>query len=87
MKTISKLVLLLISALSVGQSFAQSNPEASPIPKISNEWRYEVTPYLWAPGIKGTINFDNRLTKSADMSSSNVLGNLKTGGMIAGEAH
>lgn len=87
MKIISKTALLLVGALSVGQGFAQSNAEPSPIPKMSNEWRYEVTPYLWAPGIKGTINFDNRLAKSADMSSSNVLGNLKTGGMIAGEAH
>jgi hypothetical protein len=61
--------------------------EASPIAKASNEWRFEVTPYLWLTGIKGTMNLDNGLARSADFSSSDVLSNLKSGGMIAAEAH
>jgi len=61
--------------------------ELTPIPKASSEWRFEVTPYLWAPGIKGTLNLDSGIAKSADYSSSNVLGNLKSGGMISAEAH
>ncbi len=61
--------------------------DASPIPKITNEWRFEVTPYLWATGINGTMNLDNGLAKSADYSSSNVISNLKSGGMISAEAH
>ncbi len=61
--------------MSANISLAQAASEPSPIPKISNEWRFEVTPYLWGAGIKGTLNFDN------------VLGDLKSGGMIAAEAH
>lgn len=70
---------------------ASANPNAnsntSPIPEVSNQWRFEVTPYLWSPGINGTMGFDNGSTRSADFSSSNVLSNLKSGGMIAAEAH
>ena len=68
-------------------SLASANSDPSPIPKVSDEWRFEVTPYLWGTGIRGTVNLNNGLAKSADMSSSNVLDNLKSGGMIAAEAH
>jgi len=68
-------------------SLASANSDPSPIPKVSNEWRFEVTPYLWGTGIRGTVNLNNGLAKSADMSTSNVLGDLKSGGMIAAEAH
>lgn len=75
-----------IFALLASSSFTLAQ-EVSPIPKTSNEWRFEVTPYLWLTGIKGTMNFDNGLAKSADFSSSDVLSNLKSGGMIAAEVH
>ncbi len=69
----------------IGVAFATSEP--TPIPTVSDQWRFEVTPYVWAPGIKGTMGFDNGLARSADFNSSNVLSNLKSGGMIAAEAH
>ncbi|OWS69391.1 hypothetical protein CBI30_10005 [Polynucleobacter aenigmaticus] len=72
---------LLSSSISIAAE------ELTPIPKASSEWRFEVTPYLWAPGIKATLNLGNGLAKSADYSSSNVLDNLKSGGMISAEAH
>ena len=87
MKTLSKLFTLIALGCSMNMAFGQSASESSPIPKIANDWRFEVTPYLWAPGIKGTVNFDNGLAKSADMNTNNVLSNLKSGGMIAAEAH
>jgi hypothetical protein len=68
-------------------SLASANSDPSPIPKVADEWRFEVTPYLWGTGIRGTVNLNNELAKSADMSTSNVLSNLKSGGMIAAEAH
>lgn len=68
-------------------SVAYADPVVSPLPNISDAWRFEVTPYAWAPGIKGTVNLSNGLAKSADFDSSNVLSNLKSGGMIAAEAH
>lgn len=67
--------------------FSMAAEELTPIPKASSEWRFEVTPYLWAPGIKGTLGLDSGLAKSASYSSSDVLNNLKSGGMISAEAH
>jgi hypothetical protein len=87
MKTLSKIIIFLSVGFCAGLALAQNANESSPLPKIADQWRYEVTPYVWAPGIKGTLNFNNGLAKSADMNTSNVLSNLKSGGMIAAEAH
>ena len=83
---------LLLSSFGVCASlsfagFSMAAEELTPIPKASSEWRFEVTPYLWAPGIKGTLGLDSGLAKSASYSSSDVLNNLKSGGMISAEAH
>jgi hypothetical protein len=87
MKKITKIFFLLPILLSSHIASAQSSANVSPIPKVSDEWRFEVTPYLWGAGIQGTVNLNNGLAKSADMSTGNVLSNLKSGGMIAAEAH
>ena len=87
MKKIPKILCLFPILLSSHIASAQVNTDVSPIPKVSDEWRFEVTPYLWGTGIKGTMNFNDGLAKSADFSSSDVLSNLKSGGMIAAEAH
>ena len=81
----SYIALISVVMLSIGMAHAAD--DLSPIPKTSEQWRFSVVPYVWAPGIKGTLNFSDGLVKTADYSSSNVLSNLKTGGMIAGEAH
>ncbi len=75
-----------IFALLASSSFALAQ-EVSRIPKASNEWRFEITPYLWASGIKGTLGLDSGLAKSADFTSNDVVSNLKSGGMISAEAH
>ena len=67
--------------------FAFANPDPNPIPVVADQWRFEVTPYLWAPAINGTMGLDNGLARSADFSSSNVLSNLKSGGMVSAETH
>ena len=79
-----KAMLGLASCCMIGMASANTD---NPIPKVADQWRFEVTPYLWAPGIKGTIGLDNGLAKSADFSTSNVLSNLKSGGMVSAEAH
>lgn len=77
---------MLISIFaSVGITHAAE--DVSPIPAVSDAWRFEVTPYLWGSGIKGTLGLNNGLAKSADFTTSNVLGALKSGGMISAEAH
>jgi hypothetical protein len=80
----SRALLGLVSCCVIGTASANTD---NPIPTVADQWRFEVTPYLWAPGIKGTIGLDNGLAKSADYSSSNVLSNLKSGGMVSAEAH
>jgi hypothetical protein len=87
MKLFTKILCVLPIALATSLTLAQGSADASPIPKVSDEWRFEVTPYLWGTGIRGTANLNNGLAKSADMSTSNVLSNLKSGAMIAAEAH
>jgi hypothetical protein len=81
------LAIFSVSVLLVSASNSYAAEEISPIPAISDAWRFEVTPYLWAPGIKATLGLDSGLAKSADFNTSNVLSNLKSGGMISAEAH
>lgn len=85
----NKITAILLSALTLTafQGVAHANDELSPIPKVSDSWRFEVTPYLFVPGIQSTLNFDNRVIKSASISENNVVSNLKSGGMIGAEAH
>lgn len=75
------------AACAVFAGIVHAAEDFTPIPKISDAWRFEVTPYLWAPGIKGTIGLDSGLAKSADFTTSNILGDLKSGAMISAEAH
>jgi hypothetical protein len=84
-----KILLAIFSASTfiASVSVAHAAEDVSPIPAISDSWRFEITPYIWGSGIKGTLGLDNGLAKSADFTTSNVLGALKSGGMIAAEAH
>lgn len=86
MKKITTLIFLALASISSAK-FAYADKSASPLPVVSDAWRFEITPYLWAPGIKGTLGLDNGLAKSADFNSSNVVSNLKSGAMLSAEAH
>lgn len=86
MKNISSLIILFAASFaSAGLTYAAE--DVSPIPTISEAWRFEVTPYIWAPGIRGTLGLDSGLAKSASFNSSDVVSNLKSGAMISAEAH
>jgi len=67
-------------------SAAQAEEALTPIPKISNDWQFELTPYLWAPTISSTLSYKDQYVNTANLSMSNVISNLKSGAMIAGEA-
>ncbi|QWE24322.1 hypothetical protein FD977_08670 [Polynucleobacter sp. AP-Elch-400A-B2] len=86
MKNISSLIFLLAASF-VSAGLTHAAEDVSPIPAISEAWRFEVTPYVWAPGIRGTLGLDSGLAKSASFNSSDVVSNLKSGGMISAEAH
>jgi hypothetical protein len=77
----------LTSAILTAASVAHADQGLSPLPKISEEWRFEVTPYLWSSGISSTLFYNDRYLNTAKLSSTDVLGNLKSGGMITAEAH
>lgn len=82
-----KFVATMVGVMLHSIAYAQSNTEASPIPSVADEWRFEVTPYLWVTGTKGTINFNDDFAKSVYVSSGEALSHFKSGGMIAAEAH
>ncbi|QWD65682.1 hypothetical protein [Polynucleobacter sp. MWH-Aus1W21] len=75
------------SAILPTVNVAYADQGLSPLPKISDEWRFEVTPYLWGAGVTSTLFYNDRYLNTASLSASNVLGDLKTGGMITAEAH
>ena len=79
--------IMVASAALTTMNMAYADSGLSPLPKISDEWRFEVTPYLWGAGISSTLFYNDRYLNTAKLSTSNVLGDLKSGGMIAAEAH
>ncbi len=83
-KIVAPLLVAFISFVFL--SAAQAQDALTPIPKVSNEWQFEVTPYLWAPSISSTLNYKGQYLNTADLNANNVISNLKSGGMISGEA-
>ena len=79
--------LFFSSAFIASLGLAHADEKLTPIPKIANEWSVDVTPYLWAPSISSTLSYKGQYLNTADVSMNNIVSNLKSGGMIAGEAH
>jgi hypothetical protein len=85
-------ILPFATFFSIGILFASTNltyaaEELNPIRKVSDAWTFELTPYLWTPSIGSTLNYKGQYVTTADLSTNNVISNLKTGAMIAGEIH
>lgn len=78
-------ILFSVSALFISANFAYAAEELNPIRKVENAWSFELTPYLWAPGIGSTLNYSGQYIKTADLSANNIISNLKSGAMLAGE--
>jgi hypothetical protein len=88
MKKIHLYCFLAAIFLSVSNhSLAQTSPEkAKPIPSISDDWKYSVTPYAWLPGVSADLPPTNR-NSSADISAGDVLRHLDGAVMISSQAH
>lgn len=84
-----KILLAFFSASAILSSMGTVHADEafSPIPQISNEWRFSVSPYGWLPQVNTTVSNGGAGSKNADISMNNVLSNLKSGVMIAGEVH
>ena len=85
MARISKILCFSLALLSPVMAYAEES--LSPIPQVSQEWRFDVTPYLWSPGINSSLFINGKSQGTSKFSSSDVLSNLKSGGMISAEAH
>ena len=83
-----KIFAAFFSALSIAStvSIAHADEALTPIPQISNQWTFDVTPYVWAPTVSSTLNYKGKYLNTADVSMNDIISNLKSGGMIAGEA-
>lgn len=66
-------------------AFAHSAEELSPIPKVTNAWSFELTPYVWLPQIGSTLSYKDQYITTANVSMNDIISNLKSGAMIAGE--
>lgn len=83
---ITKTVAVLLTGvlLPAAASFAD---EVKPIPTISDEFRFSVTPYLWGAGLTGNLDYNNVQRVHTHIDSGKVLNNLSIGGMLDGEVH
>lgn len=61
--------------------------DANPIPVVADEFRFAITPYVWAAGISGNLDYNNVQRVHSQLSSDKVLSNLSTGAMLDGEIH
>lgn len=84
-----KLISLLLSlfAFSTFSNTAFADEERSPIWQVSDEWRFTVDPYAWVPMVSVTTSNANGKSGHAGLTINDVINNLKSGGMITGEAH
>lgn len=87
-KTKSKFVTTLIAGLLfAGVANSETPNPTSPIPSVSEGFRFAITPYLWLAGISGKVDYNNVQRVDTRMSSNDVLSNLSIGGMLDGEVH
>lgn len=59
----------------------------SPLPALSESWRFSVTPYVWAVGVNGTVSTNNGISKTVSLDPSDIISDIKSGAMIATEVH
>ncbi len=86
----NKKILLAIfsaSALIASAGTTQAQEAFSPIPQVTDGWRVSVSPYAWLPTVNTTDSGGGPGSKNVDLSLNNIISNLKSGVMIAGEVH
>ena len=84
-KTLPSLLLVCASLACV--NMAHADEAISPIPQVADEWRFSVSPYAWLPWVNTTSSAGDAGSKNVDLSLNNIISNIKSGVMIAGEAH
>lgn len=74
---------MLVAALAIGASGLASAQASS---GVTDGWQFEVTPYLWAAGLKGDAELGNLPKINLDKSFSDILSKLDFGAMGSFEA-
>ena len=74
------------------ETVAQMTPSPPPQSIFDNKWHGSITPYVWAPGISGTLVFRHPALTGVGIATinvatgpSNYLSFVNSGGMVAGE--
>lgn len=83
---VAAVMLTLTSSLATAQAQIQ---EANPIPQVSSQTTFTLTPYLWLPNYTPTLTGPNGNQAPSDSTNSLAapLGYVSGGFMIAGEVH
>ena len=82
-----RLFTLLCTALFAQIATAQPDAAASkPATLATDQWRYDVTPYLWAIGVSGSISHGGDTIAKVSLNPGDVLSDLKMAGMVVAKA-
>lgn len=84
---LNKLAYLLFIGMLNVPAFAADKSAPIAIPQVSDEFRYSLTPYLWAVNVGGDIAYKDRTLVDQNISTGELLSKLQYGGMIEGEVH
>ena len=68
--TMRRILMAAVLALAAAAASAQA-PDPTPI-----SWRFQVTPYVWGPGMKGTIQIPNAPELKVDVPFADAISNL-----------
>lgn len=75
---------LLAASLAMGVACAE---ERSPIPVVTEGFRYSITPYVWLPAMNGKVDYDNVQRVDTKLNSSQLISNTDAALMLDGELH
>ena len=71
----------------MAEAQSQAQAQAPSRASVAPGWSFEISPYLWAAGIDGTIRPRRRLPRfESSLSFSDILGNLDAGFFVTGSA-
>ncbi len=89
MKNIYRLIsALFLAGLGASAIAADEAPrQAIPIPQVSDEWRYSLTPYLWLLNVNGQVDYNNHPVANSTIGTAELLSKLQFGAMAEGEVH
>ena len=85
-KSSSLAVLFAFLAIIPGANGQPVVTQPSAQPGSGDSWRFSVTPYAWALGLRGSVSHDNSRIGQVRLSPSDVLSDLRFTGMVAAQA-